>query len=40
MRTETKEKYVAPDVDILEVDYKDVICVSGGEYPEWDQENI
>ena len=40
MITETKERYIAPETEILEVNYEDVICVSGGEYPEWEQENI
>lgn len=40
MITETKERYIAPETEILEVNYDDVICVSGGEYPEWEQENI
>ena len=40
MITETKERYIAPETEILEVNYDDVICVSGGEYPEWEHENI
>ena len=40
MLTETKERYIAPETEILEVNYEDVICLSGGEYPEWEQENI
>lgn len=40
MLTVTKERYIAPETEILEVNYEDVICLSGGEYPEWEQENI
>ena len=40
MITEIKERYMSPETEILEVDCEDVICVSGGEYPEWEQENI
>lgn len=31
---------MAPETEIVEAEYEDVICVSGGEYPEWEQENI
>ena len=40
MATETKERYMAPETEILEVIFEGVICVSGGEYPEWTQETI
>lgn len=40
MLTETKERYIAPETEILEVNYEDVICLSGGDYPKWEEENI
>ena len=40
MRTNNKERYMVPETEIIEAEYEDVICVSGGEYPEWEQENI
>lgn len=35
-----KEKYLSPEVAVVEVKQEGVICASGGEYPEWPGETI
>ena len=40
METKRKELYEAPSTMKFEVEQEGVICVSGGKYPQWDQEDI
>jgi len=35
-----KEKYLSPEVTVVEVKQEGVICASGGEFPQWDPEDI
>ena len=40
MNTDNKELYEAPSMLVFEVRQEGVICISGGEYPEWPGEII
>lgn len=40
MEMKRKEFYEAPSMMISEVKQEGVVCVSGGEYPQWDSEDI
>ena len=35
-----REVYEAPEAEILELTAEGVVCLSGGEYPGWDQDVI
>ena len=35
-----KQFYEAPSTTMFEVNQEGVICVSGGPYPQWDEEDI
>ena len=35
-----KELYEAPSVQMFEVKTEGVICASGGNYPEWEEDDI
>lgn len=40
METKQKVLYEAPSTMVFEVRQEGVICASGGEYPQWNDENI
>ena len=40
MNTDNKELYEVPSMLVFEVRQEGVICISGGEYPEWPGEII
>ena len=40
METPIKAFYEAPSAMVYEVNQEGVICASGGEYPQWQNENI
>lgn len=40
METKHPVLYEAPSMVEFEVKQEGVICVSGGKYPQWDQEDI
>ena len=40
METIQKLVYAAPVTEVIELVEEGVVCASGGNYPEWDQENI
>ena len=40
METKTKELYEAPSTMVFEVKQEGMICASGGDYPQWDPEDI
>ena len=35
-----KEKYLSPEVTVVEVKQEGVICASGGKFPQWYPEDI
>ena len=37
---EAKQLYCSPEANIFEIKQEGVICASGGEYPQWNDENI
>lgn len=40
METKLKELYEAPSTMVFEVKQEGVICASGGNYPQWEEEDI
>ena len=40
MKEKGKKAYEAPSIKVFELKMGGVVCVSGGEYPGWDPENI
>ena len=37
---QSKEQYVSPKCEVLEARLEGVMSVSGGPYPEWEEEDI
>ena len=40
MRIRSKFIYEVPKIAVLELRTEGIICLSGGEYPEWEDEDI
>ena len=40
MNTQTKDRYVSPECEVLDVQPEGVIALSPGKYPQWGEENI
>jgi hypothetical protein len=40
MEIEIKDHYEAPEVLIVGLKTEGIVCVSGGDYPNWDGEDI
>ena len=40
MITQTKDRYISPECEVLDVQPEGVIALSPGKYPQWGEENI
>ncbi len=40
MITQTKEQYVSPECEVLEINPEGVMALSGGPYPTWEEEDV
>ena len=40
MISQTKDRYVSPECEVLDVQPEGMIALSPGKYPQWGEENI
>ena len=40
MITQTKEQYISPECEALDVRFEGMIALSGGSYPSWEEKDV